>query len=85
MFSYRQKPQQYTSRVHKFTAYEDMLPKTATNETLRRLFEPYGKIKEIHIIRDQEGRHKVMGWSWFEQRLFCLCAIYGRVFARTGR
>jgi hypothetical protein len=33
-----------------------MLPKTADESLLEALFAPYGKIKEIHIIRTAEVR-----------------------------
>ena len=37
-----------------------MLPKTADEALLEDLFAPYGKIKEIHIIRTVEVRVRVM-------------------------
>jgi len=35
-----------------------MLPKTVDDAMLELLFAPYGKIKEVHIIRTPEVRRK---------------------------
>lgn len=44
----------HTERENKL--FVGMLPKTADEALLDRLFSPYGRIKEIHIIRTAEVR-----------------------------
>ena len=48
----------HTERENKL--FVGMLPKTADEALLEDLFAPYGKIKEIHIIRTVEVRVRVM-------------------------
>jgi len=46
----------HTERENKL--FVGMLPKTVDDAMLESLFAPYGKIKEVHIIRTPEVRRE---------------------------
>lgn len=35
-----------------------MIPRSATNEDLLPIFEPFGEIEELTILKEQEGQSK---------------------------
>ncbi len=45
-----------------------MLPKTFNEHELRQLFQPFGELKEVHIIRGPEGSPKGCAFVKFVDR-----------------
>lgn len=52
-----------------------MLPKTFAESELHRMFQPYGDIKEIHIIRGTDGSPKGCAFIKFGEKTSALAAI----------
>lgn len=63
----------HTERENKL--FVGMLPKTADESLLETLFAPYGKIKEVHIIRTPEGEAKGCAFLKFTERASAVRAI----------
>lgn len=60
-------------REHKL--FIGMIPKTATEEFIRTIFDPFGEIREVHIIRDQDGNNKGCAFLKFTERQSAMSAI----------
>eukprot|EP00638_Chattonella_subsalsa_P019618 CAMPEP_0117896774 /NCGR_PEP_ID=MMETSP0950-20121206/27455_1 /TAXON_ID=44440 /ORGANISM="Chattonella subsalsa, Strain CCMP2191" /LENGTH=250 /DNA_ID=CAMNT_0005757955 /DNA_START=33 /DNA_END=786 /DNA_ORIENTATION=- len=54
---------------------EKTVPKAADEDALREVFAKYGDIKEIHIIRNQDGSNKGCAFLKFVERQSALNAI----------
>lgn len=52
-----------------------MLPKTFNEHELRQLFQPFGELKEVHIIRGPEGSPKGCAFVKFVDRDAAMSAI----------
>lgn len=52
-----------------------MAPKSATEEDIRAVFEPYGTLREIHVIRNQDGTNKGCAFVKYTTRQSALEAI----------
>ena len=48
---------------------------TATDDFIRSIFEPFGHIREVHIIRDQDGNNKGCAFLKFTERQSAISAI----------
>lgn len=52
-----------------------MLPKTFSEKELQAIFQPFGELREIHIIRGIEGSPKGCAFVKFADREAALNAI----------
>lgn len=52
-----------------------MLPKTFTEEDLQAMFQPFGELREVHVIRGPEGSPKGCAFIKFVNRDSALSAI----------
>ena len=52
-----------------------MLSKTCTEEDVRIMFEPYGAVEEVTVLRDKEGQSKGCAFIKFSNRQQAQMAI----------
>jgi CUG-BP- and ETR3-like factor len=52
-----------------------MLPKTFTEQDLHHLFQPFGELREVHVIRSVDGSPKGCAFVKFVSREAALAAI----------
>lgn len=52
-----------------------MLSKTCTEDDVRSMFEPYGMVEEVTVLRDKEGQSKGCAFIKFSNRQQAQTAI----------
>ena len=62
-----------SDKEHK--VFVGMLPKAANEETLEKMFAPFGELYEIHMIKGQDGLSKSCAFIKFAERDSARAAI----------
>jgi len=58
-----------------FKLFIGMLPRTVTEEAMRAVFQPYGKINEIVVLREPDGSSRGCGFVKYDRREDAINAI----------
>ncbi len=54
-----------------YKLYVGMISRQSTEDDIRKLFEPYGVLKEVHILRQNDAKQSSKGNSGSSHPLSC--------------